>query len=172
VAFKQPSQGFEFSFDRYEENPEFEGGLEEVVQSEPLHPRPPWQVWLVGGAGLFLALAQGCRGALWVGLYATWQEVPLAVSPFVLAGLSFLWAGVFGIWAWGWWRRRRWAWRVFPGVVMAYVVYQWWDRWFLSVSPLVHRDTVYMLVRSLLVVLAMLYLWKHPDIRRHFGVGQ
>ncbi len=129
---------------------------------------PPWRVVAVGWWAVFMAVMQACRGGLWVALQPTWQEVPLRISPWALAALSFLWAGLFGGWAWGWWSRRSWAWRVFPGVVVGYLGYQWFDRLVLSASPLVARDTPYAVFRTLVGLGFLLWVWRHPLSRACF----
>ncbi len=141
-----------------------------MVQSNTTRPGRPGTVVWSGLAVMTLAGMQACRGALWLGLWHTWQEVPLARSPVLLAGLSLGWAGVLSVWVWGWWQGKPWAWRIFPGISLGYVLYQWLDRLVLSVSPLVGHDTPYVLLRSVVVLLLGLYVWWHPATRDYFGV--
>ena len=140
-----------------------------IHATDPASPVPTWRVVAVGWWALFMAVMQACRGALWVGLQETWQEVPMQVSPWALAAMSFLWAVIFGVWTWGWWTRRSWAWKAFPGVVMGYLGYQWFDRLVLSASPLVARDTPFALFRTLVAVGFVLWVWRHPPSRACFG---
>lgn len=130
---------------------------------------PPWTVVWTGWVGAFMALVQACRGVLWFGLQETWREVPLRVAPWLLATFSLLWVGVFAIWVWGWWRGRPWAWRCFPGVVLAYSAYQWFDRLVLSASPLVHHDAPFVLGRTVVLLGLTFIIWHHPLTRRYFG---
>lgn len=137
---------------------------EDVPVSSP----PPWRVVAVGWWALFMAIMQACRGILWVALRPTWQEVPLRISPWVLAVMSFTWAAIFAGWTWGWWTRRSWAWKAFPGVVAGYLGYQWFDRLVLSASPLVAQDTPYAIFRTLVALGFVLWVWRHPGSRACF----
>lgn len=137
-----------------------------VVQSLPR----PWTVTLVAITMAVMAALQGLRGLLWMALIETWQEVPLRTPWWLLAGFSLAWGGAFALWAWGWYRGKPWAWQRWWWLLLGYVVYQWFDRWLLSASPLVHQNAPFVLVRTLVVFSLAWWLWHHPKTRRYFGV--
>ena len=130
--------------------------------------RPKSVTWLAVGV-LILAVLHFTRLvstiSRWEYLETLWLSVPLIY--FVLSGLIWgLSAGVLGI---GLWRGRNWAIRYTHYGAIAFTVYYWVDRLFLSIDPLRKTNFKFSLGATVFLLAIIYWILSRPKAQLFFG---
>ncbi len=136
--------------------------------SSAASPRPKTVTLLVLGV-LTIAGFNLARFAQAVALWRFLREFS-AVSPLYLAGSGLVWGAAGLMIAWGLWRGSRWAPRFILFFTLAYSLYYWIDRLWLSERGSWSNAAFALGVNGFLVLITV-WISSRPSVRAYFGVN-